>query len=69
MTTQQFIKELENKVRILEVRAVMEDDPVKRDSIQKRIAVRTKLLNAVRKVWGKNGIEYAALYQNKDDEE
>ena len=66
MTTQQYIKELENNVKKLEIRAFMEDDPSKKATLQKRIAARSKLLKTVRKVWGKEGsVEYATIDHNK----
>lgn len=71
MTTQQYIKELENNVKKLEIRAFMEDDPSKKETLQKRIAARSKLLKTVRKVWGKEGsVEYATLdHSRKEDDE
>lgn len=69
MTTEQYIKRLEKNAKILEIRALMEDDPVKEAAIQKRVAKRYKTIETLRKLWRKDGIQYATLEHAKDDDE
>ena len=59
MTTKEYLAELEKDVKKMEIREAIEDDPFKKASMQKRIAKRSKVLKALRKLWDKKDIEYA----------
>lgn len=60
MTTKEYIQELENDAKRLEIREMIEDDPCEKVSIRKKKNSSLKLLNAVRK-WCGGKVNYATV--------
>lgn len=69
MSTEEYIQKLEKDVKRLEIRMLTEEDPVEKDSIQKRIENRSKTIKTLQKLWKKDGVQYATLEPADDKEE